>query len=69
MAIVNSVSRLAQELGMETTAEGVENQQQLVQLRKSRFTEVQGYLLGRPAPNGTIESRDSELEPYLLAAD
>jgi EAL domain-containing protein (putative c-di-GMP-specific phosphodiesterase class I) len=54
---------------MATTAEGVETQQQLEQLRISRFTEVQGYLLGRPAPNDSIETLAVELEPYRLAAD
>lgn len=42
-AIVNSISGLAKELGMTTTAEGVESQEQLEQVRRAGCTEAQGY--------------------------
>lgn len=54
-AIIDSISGLAQKLGMLTIAEGVETEEQLRQLREYGLDEVQGYLLGRPAPNHTIE--------------
>ena len=48
MAIVRAVTDLGRSLGMSTTAEGIETQEQLTQLRLDGCTEVQGYLLGRP---------------------
>jgi diguanylate cyclase (GGDEF)-like protein len=49
-SIVNAVASLARELGMDTTAEGVETQEQVQQLVRAGCTEVQGYHLGRPGP-------------------
>ena len=54
LAIVNSVLGLARELGMDTTAEGVETEEQLAQLREAGCTEVQGFLLDRPRPADEI---------------
>ena len=48
MAIVTSVLGLARELGMDTTAEGVETEEQLAPLREAGCTEVQGFLFDRP---------------------
>ena len=50
LAIVNSVASLARKLGMTTTAEGVETEEQLAQLRDAGCTEVQGFLFDRPRP-------------------
>jgi EAL domain-containing protein (putative c-di-GMP-specific phosphodiesterase class I) len=43
-AIVRAVTGLSRELGMATTAEGVETQQQLEMLLRAGCTEFQGYL-------------------------
>ncbi|UHC17373.1 EAL domain-containing protein [Methylobacterium currus] len=48
LAIVRAVTTLADSLGMTTTAEGVETEEQLAQLRAAGCTEVQGYLVSRP---------------------
>ncbi len=48
-AIVRAIVRLARQLGMSITAEGVETNAQLRFMRKLGCTEVQGYLVGRPA--------------------
>jgi EAL domain-containing protein (putative c-di-GMP-specific phosphodiesterase class I) len=48
MLIVRAVIGLGQSLGMSTIAEGVETQDQLIQLSAMGCTEVQGYLLSRP---------------------
>jgi diguanylate cyclase (GGDEF)-like protein len=53
-AIVRAVTGLSRDLGMATTAEGVETQEQLAQLREAGCTEVQGYLFSRPVPSGDV---------------
>jgi diguanylate cyclase (GGDEF)-like protein len=50
LAIVQSITRLGTSLGMITTAEGVETDEQYLHLRAAGCTEVQGYLFGRPQP-------------------
>ena len=47
-AIVRAIIDLARALGMETTAEGVENPEQLAELRLHGCSSVQGYLFSRP---------------------
>ena len=49
-AIVSSITRLAEALGMDTTAEGIEDRAQLDLLRKLGVDEAQGYLIARPVP-------------------
>ena len=47
--IVRAVAALAKGLGMETTAEGVETQQQLDAVKLEGCTEMQGFLFSRAA--------------------
>jgi diguanylate cyclase (GGDEF)-like protein/PAS domain S-box-containing protein len=47
-AIIGAVSRLARELGMITTAEGVETPEQLAAVTALGCTQAQGYLIGHP---------------------
>jgi EAL domain-containing protein (putative c-di-GMP-specific phosphodiesterase class I) len=47
-AIVRAVAGLAKNLNMTTTAEGVETQQQLDQIRALGCSQMQGYLFSRP---------------------
>ena len=61
LAIVRSIADLAQQLGMTTVAEGVETQEQLTAVREAGCTEVQGYLLGRPAPRAVLPDAPGEL--------
>ncbi len=49
-AIVASTLALAKGLGIVTTAEGVETEQQFEHMRDSGVDMVQGYLFGRPVP-------------------
>jgi diguanylate cyclase (GGDEF)-like protein/PAS domain S-box-containing protein len=48
--IVNAIIALCHNLGLSVLVEGVETQQQLEVLRALGCDQVQGYLLGRPAP-------------------
>jgi EAL domain-containing protein (putative c-di-GMP-specific phosphodiesterase class I) len=50
IAIIRAVTGLGNSLGMKTTAEGVETEEQLETLKKEGCTEVQGYLFSKPVP-------------------
>ena len=50
LAIVTSIAGLAHQLGMSTTAEGVETAEQLNELRDAGCDEVQGFYFDRPKP-------------------
>jgi len=50
IAIVRAVTGLGSSLGMKTTAEGVETEEQLRKLKEEGCTEVQGYLFSKPVP-------------------
>jgi diguanylate cyclase (GGDEF)-like protein len=49
-SIVNAIAGLGRALGMGTTAEGVETEEQLAALTEEGCTEAQGYLFSRPRP-------------------
>ncbi len=49
-AIICAVVAMAESLGMSTTAEGVETDQELAMIRKLGCRKIQGYLFGRPMP-------------------
>ena len=55
VAIVNSVASLALELGITTTAEGVETPAQLDQVRRAGCTEAQGYYFDYPRPAAVLK--------------
>jgi predicted signal transduction protein with EAL and GGDEF domain len=50
LAIVRSIAGLGASLGMSTVAEGVETEDQLLQISAAGCTEVQGYYFGKPKP-------------------
>jgi diguanylate cyclase (GGDEF)-like protein len=53
--IVRAVAAMAKGLGMATTAEGVETQDQLASVASEGCTEMQGYLFSKPLPADRIE--------------
>jgi diguanylate cyclase (GGDEF)-like protein len=55
VAIVRAVAGLAENLNMVTTAEGVETEQQLAQVRALGCTEMQGFLFSKPCSVAEIE--------------
>ena len=61
IAIIRAVVALAQSLGMATTAEGVETEEEHRMVQDLGCTKVQGYYFGRPLPVGearALASRD-----------
>ncbi len=61
-SIVRAIIALARSLRITVTAEGVETEEQLRLLRSEDCNQVQGYLLGRPAPAGDVSARLAEPE-------
>lgn len=55
--IVGAVVTLAHSMGIRVNAEGVETQPQLERLRALGCDELQGFLLGRPAPADRLAHR------------
>ncbi len=48
-AIIRAIVTLAESLGMDTTAEGVETHDDLALIRELGVSQVQGYIFGKPA--------------------
>ncbi len=53
--IVQAVASLSKNLGMETTAEGVETEAQLQQVKNAGYTEMQGFLFSPAIPARQID--------------
>ena len=53
--IVGTIVNLAESLGFDTIAEGVETQDQADMLRQQRCTRIQGFLISRPLPVDQFE--------------
>ncbi|MEG8014987.1 putative bifunctional diguanylate cyclase/phosphodiesterase [Sphingomonas sp. 22R3R2A-7] len=67
MAIVQTVVDLAATLGMRTVAEGIETPAQLAQLRRTRCTAVQGFLLARPMSASMVATLLADDVPRMRA--
>jgi EAL domain-containing protein (putative c-di-GMP-specific phosphodiesterase class I) len=57
LALVATIIRLAEALGLKTVAEGVETEEQRRMLRLLNCQELQGYLLAKPAPADVFEAQ------------
>ncbi len=54
LAIIRAVTGLGNSLGMSTTAEGVETQEELAHLKAEGCTEAQGYYFSEPRPANEV---------------
>ncbi len=52
IAIIRAVVAMADALGIKTTAEGVENEQELAMIQQFGCDKIQGYYFGRPMEHG-----------------
>ncbi len=72
LSIVRAVVALARGMGMTTTAEGVETDEQRDRIAAEGCTEMQGYLFSRPVPAAEIERRfllpEGRIGPARIAA-
>jgi diguanylate cyclase (GGDEF)-like protein len=55
LAIIRAVTGLGKSLGITTTAEGVETDEQLDMLCREGCTQAQGYLISKPRPIAEVE--------------
>lgn len=68
LAIVNSVAALAQQLGITTTAEGIETIRQLDHVRAAGCAEAQGYYFSVPQPVTSISHWWIKSAPIAVVA-
>jgi diguanylate cyclase (GGDEF)-like protein len=61
VAIVHAILALSQGLGVETTAEGVETEEQAAVMRNLGCTQLQGFYFGRPEPASEISKEFADL--------
>ena len=64
-AIIRAIVTLAETLGMDTCAEGVETHDDLHLIRDLGVSMVQGYIFGRPVPS--VEARELANAPTVAA--
>ncbi|MBX2806482.1 MAG: EAL domain-containing protein [Hyphomicrobiales bacterium] len=69
MNIVRAVASMANGMGIQTTAEGVETQQQLDLIRGEGYTQIQGFLISEPMPAGEISEKFHLEKKSTPAAD
>jgi hypothetical protein len=58
-AIIRAIVSLAEALGMDTTAEGAETQDELALIRRLGCSHIQGYVYGRPLAADEVLQRQS----------
>ncbi len=67
-AMISAIRGLAQSLGLECVIEGIETEAQLMEASLLGCRYAQGYLLGRPAPMGSVLRGIREAAPVKLPA-
>lgn len=65
LAIIRAIVSMADELGMDTTAEGIESNHELEMLRELGCTQLQGYFFSRPMASVNdskgVENQDKQI--------
>lgn len=69
LAIVSTIVRLGRALGMAIVAEGVENKEELSLLTGEGCDEIQGYLVGMPAPANALQVDVPDIVLETLASE
>ena len=69
LAIVRAVTGLCSSLGVATTAEGVETEEQRSILQREGCRQLQGYLLGRPTPSPERRKEDASHAMFPVEAE
>jgi diguanylate cyclase (GGDEF)-like protein len=67
-AIVRTIANLGSNLGVETTAEGIETAEQLALVREAGCTEAQGYYFSRPRPAADLFEIIARMNPASRVA-
>jgi len=65
-AIIKAIVSLAEALGMDTTAEGAETQDELDLIRQLGCSHIQGYVYGRPLPAPDVLVQQHGLQGIIL---
>jgi EAL domain-containing protein (putative c-di-GMP-specific phosphodiesterase class I) len=68
LAIIRAVTGLSASLGMATTAEGVETQEQFERVSAEGCGEVQGFLFSKAVPAGDLRALMDKLDRAKVAA-
>ena len=67
IAIIKAIVSLAEALGMDTTAEGAETQDELELIRQLGCSHIQGYVYGRPMPMADVLERQRNMGTHVRA--
>lgn len=63
LAIIRAIVSMAEELGMKTTAEGIENIREMDVMRELGCTQLQGYLFSRPTQSVLRQTGSANMNP------
>jgi diguanylate cyclase (GGDEF)-like protein len=66
--IIKAIASLGGSLGIETTAEGIETEEQLDIVRRAGCTEMQGYLASKPVPASEVAGLIARVRREVAAA-
>ena len=66
--IIRAIANLGASLGIDTTAEGIETEEQMEIVRRAGCTEMQGYLVSPPRPACEIAGLIARFRPEVVAA-
>ncbi|WP_313802912.1 EAL domain-containing protein [Sphingobium sp.] len=69
IAVVRAITDLAAALGMETTAEGVEEAEQVEELRAQGCSSLQGFLFSRPVDAGAVDKMLNSAEVFPIVGN